>query len=169
MKELLSQARKAYPAATHYCYAWRLGAEGLRTRSSDDGEPSGTAGKPILGQIEREGITNVMCVVVRYFGGSLLGTGGLVNAYRSAAAGALLAAGTREVFVQRTFTLECDEADIGAVMRTLRQIEAEILATGYHARHTLRFRIRSSREKAMREKLKELFRVILQPADPPPE
>ncbi|HNX79485.1 MAG TPA: YigZ family protein [Prolixibacteraceae bacterium] len=86
---LLVRVKKEHHSARHHCYAWRLGTETLSSRSSDDGEPSGTAGKPILGQITANDLTNVLIVVVRYFGGILLGTGGLVQAYRSAAADAI--------------------------------------------------------------------------------
>jgi uncharacterized YigZ family protein len=89
IRQLLVRIRKEHHSARHHCYAWRLGTEVLSSRSSDDGEPSGTAGKPILGQITANDLTNVLVIVVRYFGGILLGTGGLVQAYRSAAADAI--------------------------------------------------------------------------------
>ncbi len=85
----LELLRKRYFDATHHCYAWRLGAQGERWRANDDGEPSGTAGKPILGQINSFGLTDVVIVVVRYFGGIKLGTSGLIAAYREAARMAL--------------------------------------------------------------------------------
>lgn len=82
----LDEIRKSHGKASHHSYAWRLGLEGLQFRANDDGEPSGTAGKPILGQIDSAGITNALIIVTRYFGGTLLGTSGLINAYRNAAA-----------------------------------------------------------------------------------
>lgn len=85
--------RKRFYDARHHCYAWRIGESGMYTRSSDDGEPSGTAGAPILNVLTANDVTNVLCVVTRYFGGILLGTGGLTRAYGGAATSALEAAG----------------------------------------------------------------------------
>ena len=89
IKAELSGLRKQYHDARHHAFAWRLGAELERFRVSDDGEPSGTAGMPIFGQIQSNELTDILLVVVRYFGGKLLGTGGLIKAYRSAASDAL--------------------------------------------------------------------------------
>mgnify|MGYP003290863357 CR=1 FL=1 len=89
IKEYLDALRKRWFDATHHCYAWRLGAHGEQFRANDDGEPSSTAGKPILGQLLSQEITNCLVVVVRYFGGTLLGTGGLMVAYREATKDAL--------------------------------------------------------------------------------
>lgn len=93
IKEQLAQLRELHPKATHHCYAWRLGLEGTRFRANDDGEPAGTAGRPILGQIDSKGLTQVLVAVVRYYGGTKLGASGLIQAYK-AAAHAALEAGT---------------------------------------------------------------------------
>ena len=89
VKERLQVLKKAHPKAVHFCYAYRIGTDGLQFRANDDGEPSGSAGKPILGQIDSLSFTNVLVVVVRYFGGTLLGVPGLINAYKTATADAL--------------------------------------------------------------------------------
>src|SRR3954466_15552915 len=89
IKDRLNALKKEHPKATHHCYAWRLGTDGTQYRANDDGEPSGSAGKPILGQIDSTELTNVLVVVVRYFGGSLLGVPGLINAYKTATAQSL--------------------------------------------------------------------------------
>ncbi len=89
VKRVLEALRKEYHDARHHCYAYRLGALKLEYRANDDGEPSSSAGKPILGQIQSSDLSNILIVVVRYFGGTLLGVGGLINAYRSAAADAI--------------------------------------------------------------------------------
>jgi len=86
VKEKLQALKKEHPKATHHCYAYRIGTDGMQYRANDDGEPSGSAGKPILGQIDSMGITNVLVIVARYFGGSLLGVPGLINAYKTTAA-----------------------------------------------------------------------------------
>ena len=89
ISQCLADLRKQYHDARHHCYAWRLGPEKLVYRANDDGEPSGSAGKPIFGQIQSRNLSDVLVVVVRYFGGTLLGVGGLIRAYRSAASDAL--------------------------------------------------------------------------------
>ena len=89
ISERLAELRKKYHDARHHCYAWRLGADMEEYRVNDDGEPSGSAGLPIFGQIQSRDLSNVLVVVVRYFGGTLLGVGGLIRAYRAAASGAL--------------------------------------------------------------------------------
>jgi len=89
IKDILESTRKEHHAARHHCYAWVLGPQRDHFRANDDGEPSGSAGKPILGQINSRNLTNICIIVVRYFGGKLLGVSGLINAYRSAAVAAL--------------------------------------------------------------------------------
>ena len=89
IKEQITLLRKEYHDARHHCFAWRLGPDMERYRVNDDGEPSGSAGRPIFGQIQSRELTDILVVVIRYFGGTLLGVGGLINAYRSAASDAL--------------------------------------------------------------------------------
>ena len=89
LKPILQKLKKEHPKAVHFCFGYRVGSDGNTFRSSDDGEPSGSAGKPILGQIDSKEITDVLIVIVRYFGGTLLGVPGLINAYKASAAMAL--------------------------------------------------------------------------------
>jgi uncharacterized YigZ family protein len=103
VKSILTSLRKKYHDARHHCYAYRIGTDPFRYRANDDGEPPGTAGKPIYGQIVSHELTNILIVVVRYFGGILLGTGGLVTAYRSAAASMIASASVTE----RSLTVTC--------------------------------------------------------------
>ena len=100
IKQHLSNLKKDHIGARHFCYAWRLGVGGQAWRLNDDGEPNNSAGKPIYSQILSKNLTNVLIVVVRYFGGTLLGVGGLVNAYKSAAAETLLATEIIEEFIE---------------------------------------------------------------------
>ena len=99
VKQHVARAKKEHFSARHHCYAYRMGKGGAAYRANDDGEPSGTAGKPILGQLMSANLTNTRVVVVRYFGGTLLGTPGLINAYRQATANAI----ANEQLVQRTW------------------------------------------------------------------
>ncbi|MCB0529283.1 MAG: YigZ family protein [Saprospiraceae bacterium] len=118
----LEALRKEHFKARHHCYAWRLGPDGTRFRANDDGEPGGTAGRPILGQIDAFGLTDVAIVVVRYFGGTLLGTSGLINAYREAAAEALRHAEVEEKIIQDVFAFDFDYALMPDVMNEVKKL-----------------------------------------------
>ncbi|MEO7393485.1 MAG: YigZ family protein [Chitinophagaceae bacterium] len=123
LKEKLTHLKKAHPKAVHHCFAYRLGLDGLNYRVSDDGEPSGTAGKPILGQIDSKQVTNVMIVVVRYFGGTLLGVPGLINAYKSAAALALQLTPMIRKPVLIKYTLQFNYTQMNDVMTIVKQFD----------------------------------------------
>ena len=125
-KEILQQIKKQHPKANHHCYAWRAGTSKNIFRSSDDGEPSGTAGKPILAQIDAPALTNLIVVVVRYFGGVLLGTGGLINAYRTAAADALKANEVVEKLIPDNYRIEADTKLIYEILKWLKQEKIHI-------------------------------------------
>jgi len=125
IKEHMEHLRKAYHDARHHCFAWRLGADMERFRANDDGEPSGSAGKPILGQIQSHDLTNILVVVVRYFGGTLLGVGGLIRAYRSAASGALDQARIIELKVYEKLKLEFEYERMNSVMKVIKDLELE--------------------------------------------
>ena len=117
---LLSGLRKQYHDARHHCYAWRLGADKLHYRVNDDGEPSGSAGKPIYGQLQSRDLSDTLVVVVRYFGGTLLGVGGLIRAYRSAAADALDQNVISERKVYERIHLEFGYGQMNAVMKFIK-------------------------------------------------
>lgn len=125
-KQRLQQLKKAHPKASHFCFAWRMGPEGEQHRVSDDGEPSGSAGKPIEGQILSLGLTDVMVVVVRYFGGSLLGVPGLINAYKTAAAEALAQCNVLEKNVEVMMTVRFDYTVMNEVMMVIRECKIRI-------------------------------------------
>lgn len=127
IKELLQEIKKQHHSARHHCYAWRLGHEKLHFRANDDGEPSSTAGKPILGQIQSFDLTNILIVVVRYFGGTLLGVSGLINAYRSAAHDAILQAGITEKLVEQKFRINFGYEAMNEVMKVMKEEDLPVL------------------------------------------
>lgn len=121
IRNIIQQLRKEHHSARHHCYAWRLGYDKSVFRANDDGEPSSTAGKPILGQIQSFDLTNILIVVVRYFGGTLLGVSGLINAYRGAAADALLQAEMIEKLVEKQLLVEFDYLVLNEVMKIFKE------------------------------------------------
>jgi len=125
IKEHLETLQKQYHDARHYCYAWRLGPEKTRYRVNDDGEPSGSAGKPIFGQIVSRDLSGLLVVVVRYFGGTKLGVGGLINAYRSAASDALNHTKIIECRVYDSLKLEFGYDRMNAVMKIIKELQLE--------------------------------------------
>ncbi len=126
IKEKIQALKKEHPKAVHHCVAWRLGTDGTQYRANDDGEPSGSAGKPMLGQIDSLGLTNVLVVVVRYFGGTLLGVPGLINAYKTATAQALEAVPKTEKWIETMVEISFDYPVMGEVLYLLKQSEATI-------------------------------------------
>jgi len=140
----LEALRKEHFKARHHCFAWRLGPDGSRFRANDDGEPSGTAGRPILGQLDSFGLTDVVVVVVRYFGGTLLGASGLINAYRESAAEALRAATVLEKIVHDIIQLDFDYALMPDVMQAVKKLGVEIKREEYGDRGLLEIGIRQS-------------------------
>lgn len=126
-KEKLQLLKKEHPKAVHHCFAYRIGVDNNIFRVSDDGEPSGTAGKPILGQIDSKQLTNVLIVVVRYFGGTLLGVPGLINAYKSAAAMALQLTPFIQKPVMVRWNVTFDYTQMNEVMRWLKAFNCEVV------------------------------------------
>ena len=122
----LAEVRKMHPKARHHCYAYRLGLDGNRFRANDDGEPSGTAGRPILGQIDRFELSNLLVVVVRYFGGTKLGTSGLINAYKLSTADALEQAGIIEKKVRDIYRLTFPYSLMSEVMNSVKKLNLNI-------------------------------------------
>lgn len=126
VKEKLQLLKKEHPKAVHHCYAYRIGIDGTQYRANDDGEPSGSAGRPILGQIDSIGITNTLVVVVRYFGGTLLGVPGLINAYKTVTTDALQTGSFIEKWVEQVVEVQFDYPTMSEVMYLLKQSEATI-------------------------------------------
>jgi len=127
VKDKLQTLKKEHPKANHHCYAYRLGTDGNEFRANDDGEPSGSAGKPILGQIDSMELTNVLVVVVRYFGGTLLGVPGLINAYKSAAALALQTTPLVQRQVEQELMVQFDYTQLNEIMRVVKQYNGRVV------------------------------------------
>jgi uncharacterized YigZ family protein len=126
-KEKLQLLKKEHPKAVHHCFAYRIGLDGNNFRVSDDGEPSGTAGKPILGQIDSKNLTNLLIIVVRYFGGTLLGVPGLINAYKSAASMALQLTPFIQKPVMVRWQVTFDYTQMNDVMRWVKALGCDVI------------------------------------------
>ncbi|OPZ99158.1 MAG: IMPACT family member YigZ [Bacteroidetes bacterium ADurb.Bin408] len=156
VKEALGGLRKTYHDARHHCYAYVIGFDRATSRMNDDGEPSGTAGKPIYNQILASGLTNVLVVVVRYFGGTLLGVSGLLRAYKTAAADALSKAKIIEKTVNDVYGLAFPYIHMNDVMRCLKENNAIFLEQNYDTESFIRFSVR----KGFSDKIFEILRKI---------
>jgi uncharacterized YigZ family protein len=156
----LEALRKEHFKARHHCFAWRLGVDGSRFRANDDGEPGGTAGRPILGQIDSFGLTDVVIVVVRYFGGTLLGTSGLIQAYKESAAEALRAGTVVEKIVKNHYLLDFDYALMPDVMQAVKKRGLELIQETYGDRGLLEIGIRKNESASELLHLKALIRKV---------
>ncbi len=125
-KKIIAGLKKEHPKAVHFCVAYRIGVEGNIFRASDDGEPAGSAGRPILGQIDSKELTNLMVVVVRYFGGTLLGVPGLINAYKTATALALQLAPIVQKPIELQYELNFDYHQMNEVMMIVKQYNCSV-------------------------------------------
>lgn len=160
IREALDALRKRYFDATHHCYAWRLGPHGEQFRANDDGEPSGTAGKPILGQLLSHEVTDCLIVVVRYFGGTKLGVPGLIAAYKEAAANAIEEAEVIEKTVDRIFTVHFPYLAMNDVMRIIKEEQPRIAGQEFDNLCTMHLTMRESRADILIEKLKKAGAAI---------
>ena len=153
IRERLDALRKKYYDATHHCYAWRLGPRGEAFRANDDGEPSGTAGKPILGQINSNELTDLLIVVVRYFGGIELGTSGLIVAYRTAAAEAISAAEIEERTVDEDITVVFEYPYLNGIMRIVKEDNPAIISQKFEMDCEMTLRIRKGEAERLKNRL----------------
>jgi len=161
-KEIVKEYRKKYYDARHVCYAYMIGAERTDFRSNDDGEPSGTAGRPILGQINSRELTNVLVIVIRYFGGILLGTGGLVVAYKEATADALDRTEIIEKTVDIRISISFDYVLMNDVMRVIKDVNAQIMAQTYVNQCMMQLSIRKQDAELLSSKLKKILGLVLE-------
>lgn len=159
VKERLAALRKEHFSANHHCYAYLLGFDKSAYRMNDDGEPSGTAGRPIYGQILSHDLTNILIVVVRYFGGTKLGVSGLINAYKVSSSEAIQQAKIIEKQVYDVYQIEYKYEMMNTIMRLVKEEEWEILNTSFDMDCRIEIRIRKSRVEHMISKLKRLENV----------
>lgn len=162
-KVQLKLLKKEHPKAVHHCFAYRLGADGNNFRVSDDGEPSGTAGRPILGQIDSRHLSNTGIVVVRYFGGTLLGVPGLIHAYKTAAAQALESAVVLQEPVRILYCLAFDYTQLNEVMRWVKQFHCTVLKQELQLFCSMEIGIPKRELDALLEKLKDTPGVGIKP------
>lgn len=155
-KEKLAAIKKEHPKATHHCFAYRIGLDGNSFRVNDDGEPSGSAGRPILGQIDSKQLTNVLIIVVRYFGGTLLGVPGLINAYKSAAALALQVTAIIQKPVLVNYRLQFDYTMMNDVMKIVKQFDCLVQKQEMQLFCLLEIGVPKNKLEEVLSKLKEL-------------
>ena len=152
VRELVAGFRKEYHDARHHCYAYRLGADGSTWRSSDDGEPSGTAGRPILGQIDSAGLSDILVVVVRYFGGIKLGVPGLIRAYKSATADALSNAPVCEKIAGSWYRINFSYDAMPHVMKVIKDLDLPQRERDFGADCRMEVRVRDSLKEEFLER-----------------
>lgn len=165
IKDILDEYRKKYYDSRHVCWAYMLGQHRDEHRSNDDGEPSGTAGRPILGQINSHELTNVLILVVRYFGGTLLGTGGLIKAYKEAAEEAIKNAEIIEKTIDETITIHFEYPLLNDVMRVLKQFDEVQWEQDFQESCIMHLRIRSSLFPRLKDSLTQIYGVEVEEED----
>lgn len=155
IKEIVAALKKEYHDARHHCYAYRLGLDGEPWRANDDGEPSGSAGRPILGQIDSAGLSDILVVVIRYFGGIKLGIPGLIRAYKTSSADALSQAAVIEKIAARRFRLHFDYLSMNAVMKVLKEMDLPQSGQQFGEECSLEVRVRLSALEDFRQRIGE--------------
>jgi len=162
IKEYIRTLKKEHYSARHHCFAWRLGAAKDRFRTNDDGEPSSTAGRPILGQIQRLDLTNILIVVVRYFGGTLLGVSGLIKAYGEAAADALQNARLITKIIETPFFIRFDYTQMNRVMKIFREKDLPQKKNEFDLQCRIFSSVRQSEATEVFELLRQIEGVIVE-------
>ncbi len=163
VKKTLQKLKKEHAKADHFCFAYRIGTDGTVFRSSDDGEPSGSAGKPILGQLDSKGVTNTLIVVLRYFGGTMLGVPGLINAYKTAAALSLQVTPVVKKEILLKYELEFDYTQINDIMLVLKQNNCEIFLQELQLFCKITFGVSRAKKAELEYKMNEIQHAQLKP------
>lgn len=156
VRELVAQYQKKYYDARHACYAYMIGADRQTFRANDNGEPSGTAGKPILGQINSNELTNILIIVVRYFGGIKLGTSGLIQAYKAAAAEAISNAEIVTKTVDENLSVVYEFPMMNSVMKVIKDLNPKIISQGYQTDCTMTLQIRKGMIPELKSRLSKI-------------
>lgn len=156
VREIVNGLRKEYHDARHHCYAYRIGLDGSTWRANDDGEPSGSAGRPILGQIDSAGLSDILVVVIRYFGGIKLGIPGLIRAYKTSTADALAQAQVTEKVAGRWVTLRFPYDSLPAVMKAVKDLGLPQRGQAFQETCSLEVRVRRSLEQDFLERIEKL-------------
>lgn len=162
IKQILEKYRKDYYDARHVCYAYMLGDEHDIYRANDDGEPSGTAGRPILGQINSFELTNILVIVIRYFGGILLGKGGLITAYKEAAADAIKRAEIIEKTVKSEIIIRFEYPLLNDVMRIIKELDAQIITQQFETECLIKVSVSRQFVGVLRTRLENIFGVNIE-------
>ena len=162
IKEIVTSIKEKYYDARHHCYAWCLGVAKTNFRANDDGEPSSTAGKPILGQIQSHDLTNILIVVVRYFGGIKLGVSGLIHAYREAAADALQNAMVIEKTVDEKLRITFSYLVMNDVMKVIKEENPDVLERNFELQCEMLLSIRQKNMPNLRARLEQIDSVCLE-------
>lgn len=163
VKECLLEVKKEHPKATHHCYAYRLGTDGMQFRAVDDGEPAGSAGKPILGQIDSKQLTDVLVVVVRYFGGTLLGVPGLINAYKMSAALVLQLIPAVQKNVEARYQLIFDYTILNDVMMVVKQNNCTVLQQDIQLFCSMEIGIPKASQDLTLLRLRDIYNLEIKP------
>lgn len=159
IKSILDNYRKKYYDARHICYAYMLGPDRSESRTNDDGEPSGTAGRPILGQINSSELTDILVIVVRYFGGILLGTSGLITAYKEAAADAISQAAIVEITVKNELNIRFEYPLLNDVMRIIKEFDIQMINQQFEEQCSIKISVPKKNTELITNKLEHIFGV----------
>lgn len=160
IREIVSHLKEKYYDARHHCYAWRLGAAKTHFRTNDDGEPSSTAGKPIFGQIQSNDLTNILIVVVRYFGGIKLGVSGLINAYREAATDAIANADIIEKTVDEQLRIQFSYLVMNDVMKIIKEMAPDVLERNFEMACQMLLAIRQNDMPTLKNRLEQVDSLV---------
>jgi len=164
VKEQISELKKKHHAARHWCYAYQIGTENIQFRANDDGEPNNSAGMPIFGQIQSFEVTNILIVVVRYFGGVKLGVGGLINAYKSTAQLALEHVRILEKTINLDYLISFEYKNMNKVMRIIKEKNLNIINQKLEMNCQITISVRKKESELVFETFKNLFEVTIQEA-----